>query len=160
MLWWMVLHLVLLLWCLAFHRVQFWGFYCFLSMSTMSPRWLSLMDPSWQYMQMTSSSTNQSAALRIIVVSKQTLMPFRIALVLVTWCLYRQFYSWADSNTLLLIYCTCIWPRLMYACQLWDPFSSKCMQSLEAVQKFTCKVCLKQWNLEYESMVSGHVLSP
>ena len=48
---------------------------------------------------------------------------------------YRQFYSWADSNTLLLIYCTCIRPHLEYACQLWDPFSNKGMQSLEAVQK-------------------------
>ena len=37
------------------------------------------------------------------------------------------------------------------ACQLWDPFSNKGMQSLEAVQKFPCKVCLKQWNLDYTS---------
>ena len=29
--------------------------------------------------------------------------------------LYRQFYSWADSNTLLLIYCTCIRLHLEYA---------------------------------------------
>ena len=58
--------------------------------------------------------------------------------------MYRQFYSWADSNTLLLIYQTCVRPHLEYACQLWDPFLNKGMQSLEAVQKFACKVCLKQ----------------
>ena len=27
------------------------------------------------------------------------------------------------------------------------------MQSLEAVQKFDCKVCLKQWDLNYDSML-------
>ena len=67
--------------------------------------------------------------------------------------LYRQFYNWADSNTLLLIYLTCIWPHLEYACQLWDPFTNKCIQSLEAVQKFACKFCLKQWDLDYDSML-------
>ena len=67
--------------------------------------------------------------------------------------LYRQFYSWVDSNTLLLIYRTCIKPHLEYACQLWDPFLNKGMQSLEAVQKFACKVCLKQWDLDYDSML-------
>ena len=59
--------------------------------------------------------------------------------------LYRQFYSWADSNTLLLIYCTCIQPHLEYACQLWDTFLNKGIQLLEAVAG---KVCLKQWDLD------------
>ena len=27
------------------------------------------------------------------------------------------------------------------------------MQCLEAVKKFACKVCLKMWNLDYESML-------
>ena len=57
--------------------------------------------------------------------------------------LYRQSVTvMADSNTLLLIYRTCIRPHLEYACQLWDPFLNKGMQSLKAVQKFACKVCL------------------
>ena len=67
--------------------------------------------------------------------------------------LYRQFYSWADTSTLLLIYLTCIRPHLEYACQLWAPFTCKGIQSLEAVQKFACKVCLKRWNLDYNSML-------
>ena len=62
MLWWIVPHLVLYLCCLVFHRVQFWGPYCFLSMF---PLWQSLMDPSWQCTQMTSSSTNQSVTLSL-----------------------------------------------------------------------------------------------
>jgi len=66
--------------------------------------------------------------------------------------LYRQFYSWADTNTLLAIYCTCIRPHLEYAWQLWDPFTNKGLQSLEAIQKLACKVCLKQWDLEYHTL--------
>ena len=63
--------------------------------------------------------------------------------------LYRQFYSWADSKTLLLIYRTCIRSHLEYACQLWDPFLNKGTQSLEAVQKKS----VKQWDLDYDSML-------
>ena len=36
--------------------------------------------------------------------------------------LYRQFYTWADTSTLLRIYLTCIRPHLEYVCQLWDPY--------------------------------------
>ena len=43
--------------------------------------------------------------------------------------------------------------HLEYACLLWDPFLNKSMQSLEAVQRFACKVCLKQWDLDYDSML-------
>jgi len=59
--------------------------------------------------------------------------------------LYNQFYSWADTNTLLTIYCTCIRP-------LWDPFTNKVLQSLETIQKFAHKVCLKQWDLDYDAI--------
>ena len=62
-------------------------------------------------------------------------------------------YSWANTNSLLTIYCTCIQPHLEYACQLWDPFTNKGLRSLEAVQKFACKVCLKQWDFDYDSML-------
>lgn len=56
-------------------------------------------------------------------------------------------YTDSFTATLLLIYATCICPHLEYAHQLWDPFASKGGQSLEAVQKFPCKVCLKIWDL-------------
>ena len=58
--------------------------------------------------------------------------------------LYRQFYMWADKSTLKTIYLTSIWPHLEYACQLWDPQTASHIQSLESVQKFACKVCLKR----------------
>ena len=55
--------------------------------------------------------------------------------------LYRQFCSWADTNNLLTIYCTCIQPHLEYACQLWDPFINKGLQSL----RDQTEICL--WSL-------------
>jgi len=58
-------------------------------------------------------------------------------------CIGILLYSWADTSTLLLIYTMCIHPHLQYTCQLWDHFASKGGQSLEAMQKHTCKVFLK-----------------
>ena len=58
-----------------------------------------------------------------------------------------------QPKTILHIYITCIRPHLEYACQLWDPYTNKDAQLLEDVQKFACKVCLKQWNLDYHSML-------
>ena len=66
--------------------------------------------------------------------------------------LYRQFYSWADTPILLLIYLTCIRPHLEYACQLWDPSMNKNRHLLEDVQKFACRVCLKRWDLDSVSL--------
>ena len=65
--------------------------------------------------------------------------------------LYRQFYTWADTSTLLRIYLTCICPLLEYACQYTD--KGMHTQALESVQKFACKVCLKRWDMDYESML-------
>ena len=67
--------------------------------------------------------------------------------------LYRQFYTWADTSTLITIYfnLTCIRPHLEYAAQLWDPYNKKDIELLESVQKFACKVCLKCWDMDYIS---------
>jgi len=35
---------------------------------------------------------------------------------------------------------------------LVEPYTTKGIQSLESVKKFACKVCLKQWNMNYESI--------
>ena len=69
--------------------------------------------------------------------------------------LHRKFSTWADTNTLRMrcLYLTCIRPHLEYACQLWDPYTTEGIHSLESVQKFSCRVCLKQWNLDYDSML-------
>ena len=67
--------------------------------------------------------------------------------------LYRKFSTWADTDTLRCLYLTCIRPHLEYACQLWDPYTTEGIHSLESVQTFACKVCLKQWNMDYDSML-------
>ena len=66
---------------------------------------------------------------------------------------YRQFYTWADTSTLITIYLTCIRPHLEYAAQLWDPYNKKYIELLESVQKFACKVCLKCWDMDYQNML-------
>ena len=68
--------------------------------------------------------------------------------------LYRQFYQNADSDILRQFYLSCIRPHLEYACTVWDPYLAKEKALLEAVQKFACKVCCKNWNMDYESMLA------
>ena len=56
--------------------------------------------------------------------------------------LYRQFY---------LSY---IRPHLEYTCSVWDPYLTKERSLLEDAQKFACKVCCKNWHMDYESMLT------
>ena len=69
-----------------------------------------------------------------------------------------QLYSWADTN--ILSFFTLPAYARIYACQLWDPYTSKSWLSLEAVQKFACKVCLKMWDLDYNTMLQLLNLPP
>ena len=39
--------------------------------------------------------------------------------------LYRQFYQYADTNTMKHLYLLLIHPHLEYACTVWDPFLQK-----------------------------------
>ena len=68
--------------------------------------------------------------------------------------------SLANTSTMLRIYVTYIRPHLEYAYQFWDPYTTKGIQSLESVPKFACKVCLKQWDMNYESMLEQLDLTP
>ena len=63
--------------------------------------------------------------------------------------LYRQFYAWADTSTMLRI------------CHLHSSTLRVCM-SLESPQKFAiaCNVCLKQWDMNYESMLEQLDFTP
>ena len=38
--------------------------------------------------------------------------------------------------------------------------TTKGIQSLESVKKFACKVCLKQWDMNYENMLEQLDLTP
>ena len=59
--------------------------------------------------------------------------------------LFRQFYNYADPSTITILYLTLIRPKFEYASEVWDPYLIRDRSLLENVQKFACKVCLKNW---------------
>ena len=63
--------------------------------------------------------------------------------------LYRQFYKWSSPATLSRHYVSLVRPHLEHAAPVWNPYLAKDINSLESVQKFALKVCLKQWNTPY-----------
>ena len=67
--------------------------------------------------------------------------------------LYHHFYLNADTTSLLQLYLSLVRPILDYACQVWHPHLIKDIQKLESVQKFALRLCTKQWNLDYESLL-------
>ena len=46
---------------------------------------------------------------------------------------------------------TLIRPNLEYASVVWDPYLIRNRNLLENIQKFACKVCLKNWQTEYQT---------
>ena len=67
--------------------------------------------------------------------------------------LYRSFYKYSSSSTMLKLYSSFIRPHLEYATAVWDPFLKKDIELLEGVQKFGLKVCTKSWNCSYEELL-------
>jgi len=75
--------------------------------------------------------------------------------------LYRRYSKWADTNTLRCIYLTCIRPHLEYACQLWDPYITKCHRTWNPYKILPAGwVCLKRWDLNYNCMLQKLDLLP
>ena len=70
--------------------------------------------------------------------------------------LYRQFYKYSSTNTMLKIYLTCIRPDMEYAVQVWSPYQKGHINALESIQKFALKVCSKQWNADYQSLLRAY----
>ncbi len=67
----------------------------------------------------------------------------------------QVFYGHADSSTLLQLYTTMIKPHLEYACAVWDPFRTKCVDMLEAIQTFALQVCTGNWRVGYSDLSSS-----
>ena len=67
--------------------------------------------------------------------------------------LFRQFYRCADADTIRKIYIAIVRSHLEYASQIWDLHLLKDQQTLENIQKFACRVCLKQWDLSYPTLL-------
>ena len=71
-----------------------------------------------------------------------------------TGMLYRQFYRWSSPTALSSLYVSLVRPHLEHAAPAWNPYLIKDINSLESVQKFALKVCLKQWDTPYHQLLS------
>ena len=69
--------------------------------------------------------------------------------------LYRNFYKYSSSPTLLKLYKALIRPHLEYAGVVWDPYLVKDIVAVENVQKFALRVCSKQWNSSYDALLNA-----
>ena len=67
--------------------------------------------------------------------------------------LYRQFYKYSSTDTMLRLYTSFIRPHLEYATVAWDPFLKKDIELIEDVQKFVLKVCTKSWDASYSRLL-------
>jgi len=67
--------------------------------------------------------------------------------------LYRCYYQYADSSTLLKLYTSLVRPHVEYAAPVWDPSTVQDTQHLENVQKFALRVSSKQWDLGYSELL-------
>ena len=66
--------------------------------------------------------------------------------------LYRNFYKYSNTPTLLKLYKALIRPHLEYAGVVWDLV--KDTVAIENVQKFALRVCSKQWNSSYDALLN------
>ena len=98
-----------------------------------------------KYLGVTFSS-NHSWSLHISNICKKT----RKHIVM----LYRNFYRFADSQTLLKLYTSLVRLHTEYACAVWDPHLSNYILAVENTQKFALRVCLKEWRASYDSLLS------
>ena len=67
--------------------------------------------------------------------------------------IYRTFYANSSPFSLLKLYISLIRPSLEYACQVWNPYLAKDIDKLEKVQRFALRLCFKQWDLDYQSLL-------
>ena len=66
---------------------------------------------------------------------------------------YRKFYQNSSKETLLQLYVSLIRPCLEYAAPVWDPSHQTLIQAMEKVQRFTMKMCLKNWSGTYDELL-------
>ena len=67
--------------------------------------------------------------------------------------LYRQFYRWSSPADLSRLYVSLGRPHLKHAAPAWNPYLIRDINSLESVQRFALKVCLKQWNTPFNQLL-------
>ena len=68
--------------------------------------------------------------------------------------LYRRFYNFSNTDTLVQLYTSLVRPHLEYACPVWAPHLTKDIQALESVQAFACKMATHNWKANYQELQS------
>ena len=56
---------------------------------------------------------------------------------------------------LLQLYLTVVRPHLEYAAPVWDPHQQGLSDSLERVQKFTLRMCMRDWSTDYTTLLQS-----
>ena len=67
--------------------------------------------------------------------------------------LFRKLYYLCSPHVLLKLYLSLVLPHLTYCSSLWDPYSNCGIKKLESVQFFALKLCSKQWDCDYQSLL-------
>ena len=70
--------------------------------------------------------------------------------------LFRQFYHYAEPTTIKTLYLSS--HQAKYASIVWDPYLVNlriAKHALEDVQKFSCRVCTKDWHTDYQCLLDG-----
>ena len=70
--------------------------------------------------------------------------------------LYRKFYTNTETDVLFKLYTAMIRPHLDYACEVWSPHSRRDIDELERVQKLALRLCAKQWDINYDCIISTY----
>ena len=68
--------------------------------------------------------------------------------------LYRRFYNFSNTDTLVQLYTSLVRPHLEYACPVWAPHLTRDIQALESVQAFACKMATHNWKANYQELQS------
>jgi len=63
-----------------------------------------------------------------------------------------MFYGHTSSSTLLQLYLTFLQPLLEYAAPVWDPYQLGLSESL---QKFALRMCMRDWNADYATLLES-----
>ena len=74
--------------------------------------------------------------------------------------LYRHFYTNSSPLTLLKLYLSFIRPCLEYSSAVWNPHFKKDIESIENVQKFALRVCLKSFDMDYTDLLRNAAVPP
>jgi len=67
--------------------------------------------------------------------------------------IFRKFYRWCDTSTLLKLYIAYVKPHLQYSSFVWGPPLLKDQQAFEKVQKFASRMCCKHWSASYSELL-------